>query len=362
MMRLAMPTPCVAFPTATNKWEVVIDNSSDGAPAVGSDGTIYFGSSDGKLWAIRANGATNWIFRTECEIWSSPALGSDGTVYFGCRNRKFYAVRPNGKKKWEFKTGGWVDSSPALAADGTIYFGSWDKDFYALNPSGSLKWRFHTAGPIVSSPAIDAAGRIYFGSHDHFFYALDPDGTKAWAFAAGAPVISSPAIDADGCLFFTSVNGFFYALNRDGSLRWRLHTGSITQSSPVIGQDGLLYVGVNEWLWAISPDGKKKWDRLDWGRGPIESPPLALADGTVCSVSRYGMLTDLDEKRPEIWIFYLYGNGCASPAVGTDGTIYIRGKWRNFSALQTGVPLAQSPWPKFRADLANTGRQPTSHR
>jgi len=75
-----------------------------------------------------------------------PAVGTDGTIYFGCRDRKFYAVRPDGKKKWEFKTGAWVDSSPAIAADGTIYFGSWDKNLYALKADGAKAWEFATGG------------------------------------------------------------------------------------------------------------------------------------------------------------------------------------------------------------------------
>ena len=124
----------------------------------------------------------------------------------------------------------------------------------------------------------------------------------------------------------------------------------------------MIYVGVNDWLWVLSPEGKKQWQRLDWGRALIEASPLALSDRTVCTVSRYGMLTDLDEKRWDIWIFYLYGHGYASPAVGPDGTIYIRGKWNNFYAVQANVPLAQTPWPKFRADPANTGRQATAQR
>ena len=106
------------------------------APAVATDGTIYFGTLEGKLWAVNPDGSRKWVFQAQNEIKSAPAVGPDGTVYFGSRDRKFYAVRANGKKRWEFQTGGWVDSSPALAHDGTVYFGSWDKNLYALNADG----------------------------------------------------------------------------------------------------------------------------------------------------------------------------------------------------------------------------------
>ena len=116
------------------------------------------------------------------------------------------------------------------------------------------------------------------------FYALAPDGHKKWEFATGGPILSSPALNEDQCLYFTSVDGCLYALNPDGSLRWRLRTGGITESSPVIGADGTIYVGVQAHLWAISPDGQKKWGRSGDEECPFEASPVVLASGeiTVC--------------------------------------------------------------------------------
>src|ERR1039458_6032135 len=173
------PFPSVSGPNVlSNEWSVTLHGGSDSAPAVGPDGTIYFGTFAGRLWALTPDGTRKWIFRADNEIKSAPAVSPDSTVYFGCRDRKVYAVRANGKKRWEFPTGGWVDSSPALASDGTIYFGSWDKSFYALNADGKKQWQFSTPGEIVSSPAIGADGTIYFGSHDKKFYALTAKGAK----------------------------------------------------------------------------------------------------------------------------------------------------------------------------------------
>ena len=60
------------------------------------------------------------------------AIGSDGTIYFGSEDKKLYALNPDGTKKWEFVTGGGVHSTPALASDGAIYFGSLDNKVYAI--------------------------------------------------------------------------------------------------------------------------------------------------------------------------------------------------------------------------------------
>src|SRR5437016_13479241 len=176
---------CAAMEYLTNEWSLATGAPSETCPAIAPDGTIYFGTFTGRLWAVQPDGSRKWIFRAGLEIKSSPAVGSDGTIYFGSRDRKCYAVRSDGKKKWEFPTGGWVDSSPALADDGAVFFGSWDKTFYALGPDGTKRWKFLTGGPVVSSPAIGANGAIYFGSHDKKFYAFASDGSKKWEYATG---------------------------------------------------------------------------------------------------------------------------------------------------------------------------------
>ena len=61
-----------------------------------------------------------------------PAIGDDGTVYFGTEDNKLYAVDgKTGTKKWEFETGGSV-SSPVIGDDGTLYIASGDKKVYAI--------------------------------------------------------------------------------------------------------------------------------------------------------------------------------------------------------------------------------------
>ena len=74
-----------------------------------------------------------WEFETGYEVISSPAIGSDGTVYVGSSDNKLYAI--NGKtgiKLWEFETGSYVGSSPAIGLDGTVYVASGDKKLYAI--------------------------------------------------------------------------------------------------------------------------------------------------------------------------------------------------------------------------------------
>jgi outer membrane protein assembly factor BamB len=81
-------------------------------------------------------GTVLWEFKTgesEYGVSSSPAIGSDGTVYVGSDDDKLYAINgKSGVKLWEFETGGNVFSSPAIGSDGTVYVGSDDKKLYAI--------------------------------------------------------------------------------------------------------------------------------------------------------------------------------------------------------------------------------------
>ena len=78
-------------------------------------------------------GTPIWEFETGGGVNSSPAIGSDGTVYVGSYDKKLYAINgKTGVKLWEFVTGETVYSSPAIGSDGTVYVGSHDNKLYAI--------------------------------------------------------------------------------------------------------------------------------------------------------------------------------------------------------------------------------------
>ena len=326
----------------------------DSSPAVARDGTIYFGAWNGRLFALRPDGKSKWVFRAGREIKSSPAIAADGTIYFGSRDRKFYAVTPRGKLKWSFPTGGWVDSSPAIATNGIVYFGSWDKKFYALTPDGQKRWEFATEGPVTSSPAVGADGTIYFGSHDKQLYALTVDGQKQWACQTAGEIISSPAIGPDGTIVFTSVDGKLYALRPDGILKWQLWTGSVSESSPVIDAGGAICLGVSNKIFRVTPDGKEKWE-IKISIKPGDSTPVFTSGDTVRVVSEDGILWSYTHDAVWQWNIGLGGGARSSPTVVPDGTIYVGGWTWKLHAISGTNSLAKSSWPMFRCNARHTG-------
>jgi hypothetical protein len=80
----------------------------------------------------------NWSFTTGYYVYSSPAVGSDGTIYVGSEDYKLYSLNPDGSLQWSFPTAGGLYSSPAVGCDGSIYVGSLDSRLYAIGPGIGL--------------------------------------------------------------------------------------------------------------------------------------------------------------------------------------------------------------------------------
>ena len=226
-------------------------------------------------------GKLKWVFSTGASIHSSPAV-TDGTVYVGSRDFKLYALdAATGAKRWEYKTGSWVESSPAIV-NGVVYFGSNDGKLYALDAhSGEKLWDFKAKYPIKSSPAV-ADGVVYFGAGDYYVYALDAvTGEKLWDFEAEGRVNSSPVV-ANGIVYIGSGGDFCYALHAlSGRLRLRFKSYYPVFSSPAVSGEivyfsnhrGSLYAvdgNARNWLW--EHEIKPYWIQL-WAFGLLPTPP-----------------------------------------------------------------------------------------
>ena len=121
-------------------------------------------------------GSKLWEFETIGPVYSSPAIGSDGTVYVGSYDDKLYAINgKTGAKLWEFETGHAVNSSPAIGSDGTVYVGG-ERKLYAIDgKTGRKLWEFETGEVLLSDPAIAADGTVYVGSEHFKLFAIKTD-------------------------------------------------------------------------------------------------------------------------------------------------------------------------------------------
>ena len=102
---------------------------------------------------------------------------------------------------------------------------------------------------------------------------------EKWEFSPGGyGGFSSPTIGSDGTIYVGRRHNL-YAINPDGTKKWEFVTGDYVTSSPAIGSDGTIYVGSSDdKLYAISSDGTKKWEFV--ANADMRSPVIG-SDGTI---------------------------------------------------------------------------------
>ena len=182
--------------------------------------SIFFGSSDGNVYALNANtGQLKWKFETKGSIHCSPVLYKN-TLYIGSWDANLYAIDlETGKQRWKFETGtqtGFkgVQSTVAVAND-MVYFGARDPFLFALNAdTGKLVWKYDAAYSwIISSPVV-TKDVVYVGTSDTFLLlGLDAkNGKELFKFKTNGYVYSSPAI-AGETAYFGDFTGDFFAVN-----------------------------------------------------------------------------------------------------------------------------------------------------
>lgn len=67
-------------------------NAIIGSAAIREDSVIYVGTMDSNLYTISATGELRWKYRTGNPIGSSPPIADDGTVYFGSQDGYVFAL------------------------------------------------------------------------------------------------------------------------------------------------------------------------------------------------------------------------------------------------------------------------------
>lgn len=351
--------------SGTEKWKFATKAWEVSSPAVVSD-VVYLLSYDGNFYALdAASGQVKWKFKTEGEKhytgthlhylqpasesmpdpWdfylSSPSV-SNGTVYFGSSDGNVYALDAlSGALRWKFKTGDVVHSSPAIA-DGTVYIGSWDTHLYAIDAeTGKEKWRFKTGEDaeahnhvgIQSSPAV-VDGIVYFGSRDSYAYAVDGStGKQIWKFSTDGSWVNNSMVVHDGKAFFgTSIPGIMHAVDaKSGKVVFDLPTGTPVFASMALAGDTLYLGNFGGKLTAIDLKTQKPAWVFETDGAKQNAASMTNADGSIKFETVFSSPTAYYEDMVlAVHKLFTMGTILSSPVVvgdtiyfgSTDGNLY----------------------------------------
>jgi outer membrane protein assembly factor BamB len=339
----------------TIKWIFETEDGIESGPVIAEDGTIYFGSHDGYLYAVNPDGTEKWKFQIGEPIWDSnyggqfkstmatPAIAKDGTIYAFASSHNLIAVNPDGTEKWRYPIKWSADfwSSPAIGNDGTIYIGSAREDdnagLHAINPDGTLKWIHKENTGVTTPPTIGSDGTIYIGagiiSIDKSkedagkIIAINHNGEQKWQFDVKLWV-EGPSTVYNNAVYINTKEGDIYSLTLDGKENWRFSTGDGTSAGVAVGPDGNLYVGSwDTYFYSLTSDGKLRWKYKtpDAFEGVSSSAAIG-SEGTIYVGSNSGMFYAFNPDGTVKWNLGPLGPVITGPAIAKDGTIYF-GSW-----------------------------------
>ena len=363
------------------KWHFTAGGAITGALALGSDGTIYATSEGGMLYAVDPSGNLKWKFETGPTT-EAPAIAADGTIYVANEEERIFAVDPTGTQKWSQGGGPYADKDPAwkaAAIDSTHLYTPWRGAMRAIMLNGgTFDWPTGIGFQRGGSVSILPNGLVVYPGNGRID-AADFQGRTAWQYPVMDPPLtvdmitqtggripagnltldSGIAVAVDGTLYTCAGGSRIIALTPEGILKWEFKPKvySINKATPVIASDRTIYFSSGDGtLYALNADGTQKW-AVDTG-ALIAATPVLAADETIYVVNGAG-LVEVSSDGKVLGKVAISGGLESSPTLAPDGTLYLASRSGELVAFagQHGA-LMDSSWPKFQADLSNTGRAP----
>jgi outer membrane protein assembly factor BamB len=252
-------------------WRFQTQGKGIPAPPTVTDGIVYFGSTNGNVYAVNAdNGAQLWEFTTDGTILGSPTV-DNGVVYAGSDNGSLYALdAKTGNKLWTYHaatSNEVVSVGTVTVVNGSIYGTSSNNTSHSFvfavdAKTGAQTWIQQINNELLSAPQF-SGGKLYvvtaaltqagnstnIESHLDVFDAASgslPAQTSqdTESINANIPTLGTPTV-ANGVVFYTALNGDVSAVSADNAaMQWKQSFGGQIDTAPQVA-NGFVYVGVS---------------------------------------------------------------------------------------------------------------------
>ena len=371
------------FPESTpglHKWTYSGEEEYDEiltSPAIGENGSIYYGSNDGYLYALDENGYLSWKFKITGAV-SSPIL-NQGRIYVGSGRRKVYCLNTTGREVWQYDLEDGFEGM-ALSADNILYATDFSANLYALSLNGDLLWKKQLHRDL-GKPIIDRNNKVFVAGHNFdeevaSLYIFNSDGSLSDSTEFRAPISHNSialVIGKDGAVYLTIDR--LMALDPDLEVKWIYPAwniyGGIT-SAPILDDEDNIYFGrdFRGEIHSLRSNGAINWvldisDKVDFvddgiGTGIIGEDGnlyFALENGFVVAVDKNGQLL-WDQQLVEREFSGLNrSTRYFGPALTDNGILYAPYDNNILYAISTSSQgLLDGSWPKDGQNAFNYSR------
>lgn len=192
-------------------WEVNTSSPISSPPTVGSGMIVVGFVNNNSVEAFNyQKGNFYWNFSTDSPVTQSVSY-NNGSFYFGTTLGTLYAITAYGTQSWTRNLNSAIESTPAIA-NGKLYVTTAGGQLYCLNAvNGYVYWEFNDTSSLISSPAVSSNGVVYIADSSGSIYAFNTStGSLLWSYNTGVSIISSLAV-YDGYLYAVDTTGDVYA-------------------------------------------------------------------------------------------------------------------------------------------------------
>ena len=215
----------------SRKWRLAMKNGVGSQPVL-DGGTVYFGASDGRFYAVDVDlGIVRWHYETKAPVFSKPMVAGN-RVYFMASDDVLYCLeKDTGKWVWHYKrtistpTTIRGNSTPVLDGD-RVLAGFSDGYFVALGAKdGNLRWETHvhrgSKFTDVDAEAVVDGKQVFVPSYDGGLYTLDREsGRVQWFTDVGG---SKRVVLEEGgkTLYLAASDGRVLSMDKEsGKVNW----------------------------------------------------------------------------------------------------------------------------------------------